>query len=475
MLSPIACSQATPATPGEMLDKTTPATPEEILNQASNVMQAKYECSMVQVDSSGNSGDTTVARVLVKANKMRVGITRPEQKVEEYLIDRDTRKMYLWYAPENKPQEIKNAWEVADFTSATIWAKVFTTSTSQVIGTETIDNKECLVVEYGQGNSPIKAWVWKEKPFVIQVEIGSNDGKAAFKFLNIEFGDIPDSAFELPGPVVPIDTGTAPATTSLAATTTKTNLPPATTSTLPPKPTPPTATIPISTWTYWGPAGFGSDYPATPRTMITFTDMKPTTSPQGKPGINVRPVAVGLSSDRSYYLWSRKLGQNVPTQLSPLEMNVTSDGSLVSKGSMAPITLTFDSFAKGEARVLALMTEDKSTITYGKLVMFPIQDKEGNSRVWAELLSPNGELFAVYGDGFEPNEELNAKSNSEGEVINTAFKADGLGRFTSAVLPAVKGKQSGTVIYTVVGKASTLELAFEWGLPALQPGPQRTR
>jgi hypothetical protein len=199
--------------------------------------------------------------------------------------------------------------------------------------------------------------------------------------------------------------------------------------------------------------------------------MKQTTSPQGKPGMNLRPVAVGLSPNKVYYLWSKKLGQNSPTQLSPLEMNITSEGSIVPKGSTTPISLTFDSFAKGEARIIALMTEDKSIISYGKVVMYPIQAKQGNSRIWAELMSSSGELFAIYGEGFEPNEELNATSNSEGEVIKTTFKVDGNGRFTNALLPAVKGKQSGLVIYTVVGKAGNLTLSFEWGPPALQTGP----
>jgi hypothetical protein len=236
-------------------------------------------------------------------------------------------------------------------------------------------------------------------------------------------------------------------------------------------PTPPTSPPSLSTWTWWGPATFGKDYPATPGTRVNFTDMKQATSPEGKLAINMRPVGVGLPEDKLYYLWSKSLGQSSPAQLSPLEMSITSGGLVVPKGSTTPISLTLHSFAKGEARVIALMTEDKSIIAYGKVILYPIEAKHDNSRIWVELMASTGDLFAVYGDGFEANEELEVTSNSAGEVVKSKSKADGNGRFTNVLLPAVVGKQSGLVTYTVVGKVGTLIVSFEWGPPALRPGP----
>jgi hypothetical protein len=205
--------------------------------------------------------------------------------------------------------------------------------------------------------------------------------------------------------------------------------------------------------------------------MVGFTDMKPATSPEGKPGMNLRPVAVGLPEDKVYFLWKKSLGQSSPTQLSPLEMSVTSDGSIIPKGSTTPISISFHSLAKGEAVVIALMTEDKSIIAYGKVIPYPIQARQGNSRIWVELMASTGGLFSVYGDGFEPNEELEITSNSAGEVAKFKLKVDGNGRFTNLLLPAVVGKESGVVTYTVVGKTGTLTVSFEWGPPALLPGP----
>jgi hypothetical protein len=60
-----------------------------------------------------------------------------------------------------------------------------------------------------------KAWVWIKNPFLVQIENSYNNGKLLYKFKNIDFGDIPDSEFELPGPVSPIGSGDTmpPATT----------------------------------------------------------------------------------------------------------------------------------------------------------------------------------------------------------------------------------------------------------------------
>ena len=205
--------------------------------------------------------------------------------------------------------------------------------------------------------------------------------------------------------------------------------------------------------------------------MIYFRDKKPVTCPEGKPGINIRPVAVGLPEDKVYYLWSKGLGQSSPAKLSPHEMSITSDGSIIPKGSTSPMSITFCSFAKGEARVIVLMTEDKSIIAYGKVMSYPIQAKHGNSRIWVELMTTTGDLFAIYGEGFEPNEELEITSDSEGEVAKYKSEADGNGRFINMLLPAVVGKESGVVTYTVVAKVGTLTVSFEWGPPALHPGP----
>jgi hypothetical protein len=259
-------------------------------------------------------------------------------------------------------------------------------------------------------------------------------------------------------------------------TSTPTPTPPQTMTSAPP--TPPLLTITtttdntsVSTWTEWGTASFGKEYPATPGTKLNFVKVGTGTSPDGKPTTIYLPIAVGLPNDKSYYLWYKALRQNSPAQLSPLEMSIGEKGYVIPSGKINPMSISCYSFSKGEARVFALMTADKSIIAYGKVILYPIQAQQSKSRIWVELLSTTGTLFAVYGDGFQPNEELQVTSNSTGEIAKFKIIVDVDGKFTNMLLPAVVGKQSGSVTYTVVGIAGTLIVSFDWGPPALLPGP----
>lgn len=239
----------------------------------------------------------------------------------------------------------------------------------------------------------------------------------------------------------------------------------------PTTPTPPTpSATPVSTWTEWGPASFGSEYPATPGTTVNFVKVGEGTSPEGKPTINFSLAGVGLSKDKVYYLWSKGLRQSAPTQY-PLEMSIGDGGYVVPKGSSAPMSLGLHSYAKGEALTVALMTADKSIIAFGKVILYPIEAKQGSRRIWVELIGATGNSFVIYGEGFEPNEELETTSASDGEVVKYKTKVNGNGQFVTMLLPAVVGKQSGLATFTVVGKAGTLTVSFEWGPPALRSGP----
>jgi len=178
--------------------KATPETLSEILDRAANVASFKYDCSVTWRDLSGTSRGEIVAKVWAKNNKMRVQLTTLERTVEEYLIDIDAHSMYIWYPPENVPAKIENAWEIPNFTSAKLWTISIAIGNPKIVGTETIDGKVCLVVEYFPGEVTGKAWLWKNYPFLVRTELVSAEGKTTIEFKNIEFGDIADSMFEMP-------------------------------------------------------------------------------------------------------------------------------------------------------------------------------------------------------------------------------------------------------------------------------------
>ena len=132
--------------------------------------------------------------VKVKGNKMRTEMSQ-EGQTQIILIDFDARTMYMYMPEENVAMKVtfnppaksavEEAQSVADYNPT-------------VVGTETVDGKVCLVVEYTVEGAATKMWIWEEHAFPIRVEVTTAEGKTTVEYKNIEFVDIPDSEFELP-------------------------------------------------------------------------------------------------------------------------------------------------------------------------------------------------------------------------------------------------------------------------------------
>jgi hypothetical protein len=74
-----------------------------------------------------------------------------------------------------------------------------------IIGTETLDGKVCLVVEWTSEGITAKSWIWKDKGFPIRIESTTPQGTSIIEYKNIDFSNIPNSEFELPPGVQIID------------------------------------------------------------------------------------------------------------------------------------------------------------------------------------------------------------------------------------------------------------------------------
>jgi hypothetical protein len=122
-----------------------------------------------------------------------------EGQVQTYLLDMDEGTVYTWDPPENEPREMGiSTGEVSDFFSAMSMAEDVSLHNPKTIGSESVDGKDCLVVEFVDGEITLKAWLWKEKRFLVRLDIISPEQTTTIAFKNIDFGDIPDSVFELP-------------------------------------------------------------------------------------------------------------------------------------------------------------------------------------------------------------------------------------------------------------------------------------
>ncbi len=234
-------------------------------------------------------------------------------------------------------------------------------------------------------------------------------------------------------------------------------------------------------WGLWGPVKWSEEYRTTKGASLSFIKKEDTTI-NGKSVIIYFISATGLPSDKVYHLWLKSLASANATEIVP-ETRIDSSGYIM-KGE-SRFQLGVQAPAKGEAMEFALMTEDKTAGAFGKIIPYPIESKQGPYRMWVELRSKKGDLFVIYSEGFEPNEEVSFTSSSEGEVAKGKIKATDKGRLTTIALPAVVGKESGSATYSLLGKSGEIKVSYTWGteatktttqtatpsLPATKPAP----
>ena len=181
---------------------TTPKTGEsltEVLAKAKDVVSYKYDA----VITTPNQPAIT-AKFWLKENKMRWEGTYEAQNVV-YLIDQDELTSYLYTPAQNIA--IKMNFNKAQETvgeSPTEQSESVTKYNPVTVGTEVLDGKTCLVIEYSAGTEQVKMWLWTKYGLPIRTETTTVQGTTVVELKNIEFGDIPDSLFELPAGVQPM-------------------------------------------------------------------------------------------------------------------------------------------------------------------------------------------------------------------------------------------------------------------------------
>ncbi len=106
-------------------------------------------------------------------------------------------------------------------------------------------------------------------------------------------------------------------------------------------------------------------------------------------------------------------------------------------------------------------------------VSFPVVTSgPGRCRLTVDFASPDGTVFKISGEGFEPNEEFAATSQSGNELF-LKLKASSDGTWSSVVRPAVIDKTEGSASFAAAGKNCNLKVNYAWGALALAGPPRR--
>jgi outer membrane lipoprotein-sorting protein len=173
----------------------------DILGQGENIGSIKYDMTI----TAPGVGEVT-ATIWQKGQKMKEKMTSQGMTIV-MIYNMDENVGYMYYQEQNVAMEM-------DMGEGPLPASPLEESSNilknnpNITGTETINGKVCMVVEYNiPGAGSVKAWIWKDKGFPIRMETVSSEGTTVIEFTNISFDNIPDSEFELPDDVMMIPNG----------------------------------------------------------------------------------------------------------------------------------------------------------------------------------------------------------------------------------------------------------------------------
>lgn len=162
----------------------------DILGIGAGIDSVQYDMVMTSPDSS-----QLTIHVWLKGNKMKSETDMGGgQGTVVSIADMDEGVMYQYFPDQN--MAYKMSYDQPENTALTETQAISGYHPTE-LGTETVDGKVCLVVEYSQAGATVKMWIWKEHGFPVKVETTTAEGTTTIEYKNIDFSNIPDSEFEV--------------------------------------------------------------------------------------------------------------------------------------------------------------------------------------------------------------------------------------------------------------------------------------
>lgn len=168
----------------------------DILAKATGISSLKYD---MVATSPGQ--ETVTMKMWWKGKMVRTEGTL-EGKSMVYLVDVSKQLAYIYFPSENTAMKIGlGKAQESTGESPTGQSESAMEHNPVIVGTEVLDGKSCLVIEYTTETQEVKMWVWTKYGLPIKTESTTAEGTSVVELKNIEFGEISDSMFELPAGV----------------------------------------------------------------------------------------------------------------------------------------------------------------------------------------------------------------------------------------------------------------------------------
>jgi len=168
----------------------------DVLDKAKGISSFKYD---IVTTAPGQASMTM--KIWLKGQKTRMEGTFDGQSMV-YLMDASKQLAYTYFPSENMAMEIDmSKAQQATGESPTEQSGSVMDYNPVTLGTETLDGKTCLVIEYSTSTGEVKMWVWTRYGLPIRTETTTTEGTAVVELKNISIDNISDSMFELPAGV----------------------------------------------------------------------------------------------------------------------------------------------------------------------------------------------------------------------------------------------------------------------------------
>ncbi len=128
----------------------------------------------------------------------------------------------------------------------------------------------------------------------------------------------------------------------------------------------------------------------------------------------------------------------------------------------AELKLTYAA-AKGEIYRHALISQSKKARAFFSILPDPLIQTDKACSLEAIRLSPNFELVAIRGKGFEPGDNVIFRTHSFQDVHTADVHPDKNGQFHAQLTPFVNGRTSGKIEVSATSKGCAPHLSFDWG------------
>ncbi len=171
-----------------------------LLGRTKNIKNIRYD--IVTKDAAGAD---MIQKFWFRENKMRM-----EADKAVSIFNQEDQTMYIYTPSANTAVKMSLGLGQQKEKSIIDEADSISQYQPEVIGSEVVDGKNCLVIQYKWGGTTTKEWLWQK--YGLPVRIETDDGKVTtvVNYENFDFSVIPDNMFELPKDVQITDMSNLP-------------------------------------------------------------------------------------------------------------------------------------------------------------------------------------------------------------------------------------------------------------------------